>query len=200
MISGLVLAAGLSKRMGSPKQDITLAGKKVLDHVVDSFLSSKVAEVVVVVRPGIAWQRSEKGLKTVVNSRPSTGISGSLRLGLRALGLRSRAVVVGLGDKPAVLPSTIDRLISAYESSGSSMVVPTFRGTRGNPVLFDRGLFPLMLRLRGDSGAKRLMEKSPHEVLEVPVEDEGVLVDLNAPGDIRKLEGILAHRRQSDRV
>jgi molybdenum cofactor cytidylyltransferase len=200
MISGLVLAAGVSKRMGSPKQELKLAGKAMLDHVTDSFLSSGLAEVVVVIRPGISWSRKARRLKVVVNPRPSEGISESLKVGVRALNKRSEAVVVGLGDKPLVRPSTIDMLVSAYESSDSKMVVPTLKGTRGNPVLFDKSLLPELLRLRGDAGAKSIMEDNPRGVLEVPVDDEGVIVDVNTPADKEKVERILARRKSSARV
>jgi molybdenum cofactor cytidylyltransferase len=199
LISAVILAAGLSKRMGSPKQEVLLAGRKVLDYVVDSFLSSKVTEVVVVVRPGLAWRRSARKLKIVLNENPSSGISGSLVVGLGVVHKLSKAVVVGLGDKPLVLPSSINALISEYEASGSKIVIPTYGGTRGNPVLFDRSLFPMLLRLHGDSGAKSVIERYPEKVRELPLADEGIVIDVNTPGDIEGVSRKLRTRSKSAR-
>lgn len=191
MISGLVLAAGLSKRMGRPKQQVMLRGRPMLDYAVRSFLASKAGEVLVVLRPGITWQAPES-VKTVMNSESSSGISSSLRAGLKALGQQSEGVVVGLGDKPAVLASTIDRLILSHESSDAGILVPTFHGTRGNPVLFVRSLYPSLLKLQGDEGARALMERIPASVKEVPVDDEGILLDVNTPADVPTMEEVLA--------
>ncbi len=191
MISGLVLAAGLSRRMGRPKQEILLRGRPMLDYSVSSFLASKAGEVVVVVRPGTGW-RSPPGARVVVNPRPAEGMSASLKVGLRSLDPGTEGVLVGLGDKPALLPSTIDRLISARSESGASILVPTFQGRRGNPVLFDRTLFPRLLRLRGDQGARDFIRRNAAMVEEVPVDDPGVVLDVNVKADVRKMSRVLA--------
>jgi molybdenum cofactor cytidylyltransferase len=187
----LILAAGLSRRMGRPKQQILLRGRPMLDYAVSAFLASRVEEVLVVVRPGARW-RSPAGARVVVNSHPSAGMSSSLRVGLRSLDPRSGGVLVGLGDKPALHASTIDALILARTESHASIVVPTFRGVRGNPVLFDSALFPRLLRLRGDQGAKAFLQRNAAMVLEVAVDDPGVTLDVNVQADVRKMSRLLA--------
>ncbi|MDV3277086.1 MAG: nucleotidyltransferase family protein [Nitrososphaerales archaeon] len=194
MISGIILAAGTSKRMGSPKQDVLLAGRPILEYVVDAFLSSNLAEVVVVVRSGLTWRRSEGKLRVIVNPRYLEGLSESVKLGLGTIDARSQAALIGLGDKPLVLPSTVNRIVSAYEESGSKIVIPVHAGTRGNPILFDRKMFPEILRLHGDEGAKRVVELYEEDVLEVKVEDEGILVDVDTPADLKTAERTLASR------
>ncbi|MDG6900155.1 MAG: nucleotidyltransferase family protein [Nitrososphaerota archaeon] len=198
MFSGLILAAGLSSRMGRPKQQMLLRGRPMLDYAVDAFLSSRVREVLVVVRQGVQW-RCPLGARLVVNPRPSAGISSSLRVGLKSLDPLTEGVLVGLGDKPALQASTIDALILARSKPNASIVVPTFRGSRGNPVLFDRALFPQLQRLRGDQGARAFLQRNASMVLEVAVDDPGVTLDVNVPEDVRRMSRLMA-RLPSDRV
>ena len=170
----------------------------MLDYAVNAFLASMVGEVLVVVRPGVRW-RTPAGARAVVNPRPSAGMSSSLRVGLRSLDPRTEGVLVGLGDKPALQTSTIDALIFARAESHASIVVPTFRGVRGNPVLFDRALFPRLLRLRGDQGAKAFLQRNAATVLEVAVDDPGVTLDVNVQADVRRMSRLLT-RLPSRRV
>lgn len=181
--------------MGVPKQAVKIQGKPMLQRVVDAFLSSRLDEVVVVVRPGLPWKpRPSARLRIVMNPRFEEGISSSVRLGVKATNSESEAVVIGLGDKPLLLPSTIDRIVSTYRRSESKVVVPVLRGVRGNPILFHRSLFPELLRLKGDVGAKAVIKRHSKSVLEVPVEDDGVLVDVDTPRDVRTAEKALAAR------
>jgi molybdenum cofactor cytidylyltransferase len=191
LISGLILAAGLSRRMGRPKQEILFLGRPMLDYAVGSFLASKVGEVVVVLRPGADWH-CPAGARVVLNPRPSAGMSSSLRVGLRNLDERTEGVLVGLGDKPALLTPTIDALIQARRESKADVVVPTFRGVRGNPVFFDKALFPRLLRLRGDQGARELVRKNIASARELAVDDPGVLLDVNVEADVRRMRPLLA--------
>ncbi|MDV3244717.1 MAG: nucleotidyltransferase family protein [Nitrososphaerales archaeon] len=197
MISGLILAAGASRRMGAPKQSMNIAGKPMLQYAVDAFKDSRLGEVVLVVRAGLLWKPAAVGrLRVVFNPHPEEGISSSLRLGLTSINSRSEAVVIGLGDKPLLLPSTIRGLVSAYRESGSRIIIPTYEGMRGNPILLRKTLYGEMLRLRGDTGAKSVIKRHAESVLEVPVTDEGVLVDVNTPADIRAAERLLAARER----
>lgn len=195
MISGLVLAAGASRRMGVPKQVLKIGGKPMLEHVVDAFKDSRLGEVVLVVGPGLPWKPAAGSpLRVVVNPHPEEGISSSVKLGVKSIDSNSEAVVIGLGDKPLLRPSTIRGLVSAYRDSGSKIIIPTYNSIRGNPILFHRSLFREMLRLKGDAGAKSVISRHAELVLEIPVSDEGVSVDVNTPADMRAVERLLAAR------
>lgn len=116
MITGLLLAAGLSKRMGRPKQSVLLAGRTILDLSTEVFLSSCVDEVIAIVdQPHSLKRKNGPRLRYIVNSDPSRGLSSSLKLGLQAVKGGSEAVIVGLGDKPLVLPETVNALVAAYQ-------------------------------------------------------------------------------------
>ncbi len=187
MIAAVVLAAGLSTRMGRPKQTLLLEGEPMLERVLGNVRGSHVDRIVVVL--GAGREEIERKVKfrdetVVVNAGYRLGMSGSLRKGIAAAGPEAEAVLVVLGDQPYVSRATIDKLVDAYKTSKAKVVAPLYQGRRGNPVLFDRSLFPQILRVRGDRGAKSVVERNADDLLEVEVGDEGVLVDIDTPEDI----------------
>lgn len=202
MISSVVLAAGRSTRMGEPKQVMRIRGKPLLRIVLETLRKAKVDETVVVLGPDAGRIMEEVGIKgerVVVNPRQSEGMSSSLRLGLRSLSPDTTAAVVVLGDMPLLSPSTVNRIIDGYLSKGAPVVVPTYRGVRGNPVLFARSVFPEIMKIRGDVGARSVVDSQGGAVLEVPVADEGVMVDIDTQSDYGRVaaRSRRARRRRS---
>jgi molybdenum cofactor cytidylyltransferase len=184
--------------MGEPKQSLLLAGKPILDWSTEAFLSSCVDDVIVIVNiPSLRKRGISRRLRYVVNPDPSRGLSSSLKLGIRSVRKVSEAVVVGLGDKPLVLPETIDALVDAHRRTGARIVVPVCEGKRGNPVLFQRSMFGSILELSGDVGAREVMSKHEDEVSEVPVGDRGILLDIDTPSDLGGALDLLASRERS---
>jgi len=185
LIAAVVLAAGSSSRMGKPKQTLQLEDGPMLEMVLQTLRQTKVGRVVVVLGAHSSvvrgWVKFGKE-KVVVNPRFKEGMSGSIRLGLAEAEEADAAMIV-LGDQPFVSPGTIDRIIDAYVSSRSPVVVPVYHGRRGNPVLFDRSLFPQIRRIRGDVGAKSVVSGNEDKLLQVDVNDEGILVDIDTPSD-----------------
>jgi len=187
LIAAVVLAAGVSSRMGRPKQTLRLNGVPMLERVLGTFRKSSVGKVVVVL--GANAVEVMKRVKfadeaVVVNPKFAEGMSSSLMLGLEHVGPKADAVIIALGDQPFVLPATIDKLVETYEQSGARIIIPTHRGARGHPVLFARSVFPQIARIRGDKGAKSVVQKNATDVLEVEVPDRGVLVDIDTPSDL----------------
>ena len=91
-----------------------------------------------------------------------------------------------LGDMPQVTSSLIDRLIAAFDPEANALVVlPTFAGKRGNPVLWSRRFFPELMALEGDVGARHLIGAYPEVVTEVPVENSAGMVDIDTPDALR---------------
>ena len=190
LIIAIVLAAGLSARMGRPKQTLSVSGKPMLERVLETFRQTKVDVVVVVlganereVRKKVRFEKE----RVIVNSEYAKGMSGSLRLGLAAAGPEADAVIVALADQPFLRAATVDKLIEGQLNSKASIVVPVYNGRRGNPVLFDRTIFPQIMKIRGDVGAKSIVEMNKDLVVEVTVPDEGVLIDLDTPQDYREI-------------
>lgn len=198
-IAALVLAAGRSSRMGGPNKLLAdVGGVPLVARTVDAVLAAQVSSVTVVTgHQGEAVQaalagRAEAGrrLSFVDNPDFAEGLSTSLRAGLAALPREADGVVVCLGDMPRVSAAVIDRLIAAYNPlEGRAVCIPTLQGKQGNPVLWDRAFFPEMAGLTGDAGAKRLIGLHADRVCEVPVDEAGVLFDVDTPDLLAELKG-----------
>jgi molybdenum cofactor cytidylyltransferase len=189
-VSGLILAAGRSSRLGRPKQLLPLAGRPLLAHVLENAAVSALAEVVLVLgheaaRIGAAVD--DLGQRVVVNPDFAAGQSTSLRAGLAALDPAAAAVVVLLGDQPQVGPEVVDALIGAFRAGAGPIVAPRYGGRRGNPILFARALFPELAGVAGDEGARGIVRARAAEVVEVPVGDGPPPPDVDTEEDYAAL-------------
>lgn len=190
MVTAIVLAAGTSSRMGELKPLLRISERPLLAHVLDSVRHSRVGHVVVVLGAEAERVRREVPLDeatVVVNPEYARGMSTSLRAGLHAAPARSEGYLIVLGDQPFVSPATMDALIERGRRDGAKILVPTFRGRRGNPVLVDRSLGAELERVRGDIGCRALFGHHPDELAEVPVEDPGILLDIDTPEQLARV-------------
>jgi molybdenum cofactor cytidylyltransferase len=188
VISAIVLAAGEATRFGRSKQLEPIEGRPLLQRVIDSLARTRVDEAIVVlgafaevIRGAISFGAA----RVVLNSDYAQGMSTSLHAGLRAIRRETDAALFVLGDQPFVAPSTIDALIAAYENDPSAIIVPTYDGRRGNPVLVGRALFPRVMEIRGDVGCRAIFAE--HAVTELAVDDHGVIADIDTAEDIEWL-------------
>jgi molybdenum cofactor cytidylyltransferase len=175
LISGVILAAGRSDRLGRPKQLLPVAGMPLLAHTVRHAVASSLDEVVLVLgheAMRITDAVGEWGQRPVINPDYSSGQSASLRIGLGALDPTTEAVVFLLGDQPQVSPETIDALIRAFRATGGPIVAAEYGDRTGNPVLFGRELFPELARLTGDEGARTLVRERSATLVRVPIAAE----------------------------
>jgi molybdenum cofactor cytidylyltransferase len=189
MIAAVVLAAGMSARMGKPKQTMHLDGVPMLGRVLEVLRRTRVDQTVVVLGAGADKIRSQVKMtkeKVVINPAPRKGMSESLKLGIRSVEREADAVLVVLADQPFLMAKTVDRLIDTYVESHALVVVPVHRGHRGNPVLFDRAVYPQIMKIEGDVGAKSVVEGNKDNLVAVEVDDEGVLTDLDTPSDYER--------------
>ncbi|MFM2043269.1 MAG: hypothetical protein RLY86_1845 [Pseudomonadota bacterium] len=194
-IAALVLAAGLSRRMGRNKLLEHLDGRPLVAHAVAAARSSRAVSVTLVtghqetaVESALAAAGLDTGIAIVHAADHARGLSASLKAGLKSLPPEVDGVVVLLGDMPLVTAGHIDSLIAAFDpAAGRGICVPTNQGRRGNPVLWDRRHIPAMLALSGDAGARSLLSALVAEVGEVAVADDGVLRDVDTPDDLAEL-------------
>jgi molybdenum cofactor cytidylyltransferase len=189
-IVGIILAAGEGSRMGAVKQLLPFKGKTILQGVIDNALTSSLQKVVVIlghradlIEPII----TEKAIQVVISSNYQQGQSSSLKAGLRALPEGTEAVMFILGDQPLVAPETINVLLNSYQKSGAPIVLPVFKGVRGNPVIFSRETFPRLESLYGDCGGRSLFQEYAGKILQVPVDDPYIRFDLDTEEDYRHL-------------
>jgi molybdenum cofactor cytidylyltransferase len=184
-IAAVVLAAGLSSRMGANKLLAEVEGKPMVRHAVEAALASAAGSVVVVTGNNPEAVRQATGspnAQFVDNPDFSKGLSTSLRAGLKALPPDCDGAIVLLGDMPGVSASLMDRLIAAFDpSEDRAICVATRHGKRGNPVLWARRFFPEMQALEGDVGARHLIGQYAELVCEVEAGDDAPLTDIDTP-------------------
>jgi molybdenum cofactor cytidylyltransferase len=157
VIAGIVLAAGQSSRLGRPKQLLPIHGEPLIRHTLRRVLASSLDQVILVVgheADDVRTAVADLPVACVFNPDAAAGQSTSVRAGLAALSPEAEAAVFILGDQPGVDPNVIDTLIASWRESGAPVVVPRYEDRMGNPVLFDRRLFPELAALEGDSGAR----------------------------------------------
>ncbi len=184
-VAALILAAGRSSRMGTNKLLVELDGKSLIAHAVDAALGSRARPIIVVTgheSEAIRIALDDRDLIAVHNPDYGEGLSSSLRTGLAALPPDATGVVVCLGDMPGITHDLINRLIDSFiDTQSNGIIVPAYHGRRGNPVLWARRFFPALGRLTGDTGGKQMIGAEPGAVIECPVDDDGVLNDIDTP-------------------
>ncbi|MEN3974535.1 molybdopterin-binding/glycosyltransferase family 2 protein [Emcibacter sp. SYSU 3D8] len=185
-IAAIVLAAGMSSRMGGRNKLLReIGGAPMIRRTVDAVLASGASPITVVTGRDEAEIRAAlSGLAVSFIHNPdfAAGMAGSLKAGIAAVTADADGAVVALGDMPFVTAHHIDRLIAAYdEDEGRTICVPTHDGKWGNPVLWSRRYFPEMLAITGDKGARELLHTYADKLCEVPMDDEGILRDFDTP-------------------
>jgi molybdenum cofactor cytidylyltransferase len=189
-VGAIILAAGMSKRMGEPKQLLPLGENMLLEQVLDNVRSAAVDEIVLVLGASadtIQQRISTDKVKVVVNDSYQRGMGTSLAAGLTALSPTIKAALVVLADQPFVGPATLDRIVEQYRHSTAQIVIPLYKGFRGNPVLLDRSVFPEVMALGGDVGCRAIFGAHLDGILKVPVEDIGILLDIDNQEDFERL-------------
>lgn len=194
----IVLAAGRSRRFGDENK--LLAALPSPDRATASLLEASLTRFppalfqrrILVVGPGdhdVAEIGRRRGFEIAVNSAPEAGMGRSIAIGVGARPDCDGAMIA-LGDMPFVKPSTVKALAASFiESTGEMAIAPVFNQRRGHPVIFPRACFDALRRLDGDAGARRLFSANDGAaLLALPVDDPGVLQDIDTPDDIAGLK------------
>jgi molybdenum cofactor cytidylyltransferase len=191
-IAALVLAAGRSTRMGEAnKLLMDLHGSPMIARTVSAIAASAATPLVVVTghdADAVAAALKGQRITLVHNPRFAEGMATSLKAGLAALPTDADGVLVCLGDMPAVTAAALGKLIAAFNpTEGRAIIVPTYQGKRGNPVLFARAYVDEMREAEGDVGARALLSQHAEAVYEVET-DAGVLADADTPAAFAALK------------
>ena len=191
---GLVLAAGSASRFGGVKILAPLAGRPLLQHVLDAAVAAGIHQCVVVlgqaaddVERAISWH----GERRVRNPTPEVGLSSSVKLGIATVETEfpeAQAIIVLLADQPTVSPDVIRALIEASRRAQQPIVIPRYEGDGSlNPVLLGRAAWSLVQAVHGDRGLGPIFAARPDLVAEVPV--RGANPDVDTPADLEVLSG-----------
>ncbi len=190
MIVAIVPAAGLSRRMGVQKQLLPFAGTTVIGHIVDELRRSRIDEVCVVVGHEADRLRAAldgRSVRIVVNPDYERGdMLASIRCSLTEMPSTCRAILVALGDQPAIRAELVNAAIDCFSTCGRGIVVPIHAGRRGHPLLIDIRYRHEILTGLDDVGLRGLLTAHAEDVCEWPASNDGVLSDMNYPEDYRR--------------
>ena len=186
-ISGIILAAGLSTRMGEPKQLLPFGNSTIIETVIDNLLGSKLSEVIVVVGHEAEKVRAHiqhKRVKIAFNSAYQEGMLTSAQCGVRSISDSADAFAMTLVDLPLITPNLVNLVIDTYVQTGGGIAVPSYNYRRGHPVIFNRRYATDLLALNEDSGGVRsLFKKYAEDIHYVTVDTDRVLTDIDYRAD-----------------
>ena len=182
MISAILLAAGQSKRMvGENKLTKEIKGIPLIKLSVKNILASSIDELIVVL--GHQKETIEKlinkneKIKFVFNKDFESGIASSIKTGLNNLSEKTEAFFICLGDMPMISPNIYNQLIKSINKK--EIIVPTYKGQQGNPVLFAKSMKEKIINISGDVGAKKILELNKDKILNLEINDQCVTKDFN---------------------
>ena len=181
-IWAIILAAGESKRMGSPKMLLPFNGCTMIENVIANVLDSKIKNIMVVLgadREPIIKLIRTKAVKYCYNENYKDGMLSSVVCGFRNIPIGHSAVLVFQGDQPLITPKAINSVIEVYISSGKGIVIPVYKSKRGHPILIDSKYMNEIQKLNPDDGLRSLALKYSDDVSEVDTDQAGILRDFD---------------------
>jgi molybdenum cofactor cytidylyltransferase len=198
-VGAVILAAGQARRFGSGPDETKLLAHldavPLVRHVANAALASKAGPIVVVT--GHAAEQVERALagldlQFVRNPQFGAGLSQSLKCGLGALPDTVSGAIILLADMPFVSAPLIDRLLAAFENAPTRplAIVPVRAGRRGNPVLLGKSIFAAATAIDGDRGARGLIDSLPDGVIELPIDDAAIAIDIDTPEALEAARGL----------
>ena len=182
MISAILLAAGQSKRMsGENKLTKEIQGTPLIKHSVKNILDSSIDELIIVLgyQKEIIEKLIDKNekIKLVFNQDFEEGIASSIKKGLNNLSEETDFFFLCLGDMPMVNKNIYDHLIEL--KNNKEIIIPTYKNQQGNPILFDKKMKEKLMSIEGDVGAKKVLEPNKDKILNVPINDLGIVLDFD---------------------
>src|SRR5215469_8860376 len=187
MISAVLLAAGKSERMGKFKQLLPIAGKTFVETCADNLLASKADEVIVVTgynQAAVCRALAAKPLRIVNNPDFDAGMGSSIKRGVESVSAGARAIMIALADQPLIGPDVLNQVISEYEDSASLIVIPTYLGRRGHPILLDSSLKGDVLSMDPQVGLRQITRLYEGQIRYLEVSNSSVLTDFDLPADL----------------
>ena len=196
--AGIVLAAGMSSRFGRPKQLMELGGKTVLEWTLSACLDSRLESIYLIL--GYAYKEIKETipemikhprLNILVNPNYKKGQSTSLQTGILEIRDTHPSAMFILGDQPFIDSKTINHLLACFWASEKNICVPFSQKKRGNPVIFNALFYDKINSIRGDMGARGIIENHPEHILRVPVVRPSFFHDIDTRKDFEKAQSLI---------
>lgn len=190
--AAVILAAGESSRIGRNKLALPLGNQSVLEHAISNFLIESVDEIIVVTGkyPHLHTNISP-GVRLVHNPDYVQGMGSSVKLGLKSLVLKPDAVFISPADIPLIKRETIEKMINAFTEQ--SIVIPTYQGKKGHPVLLGKAHIEQCLQEQKEKVLYEVIVKNSDRIVYLPLEDEGILMDIDTMEDYERLVKHINH-------
>jgi molybdenum cofactor cytidylyltransferase len=190
MISAIILAAGQSKRMGQPKMLLPWGKSTVIEHVITTFLSAGIEDLIVVTggtREQVEKVSRQYPIRIVHNRDFAAGeMLSSIQCALRIIPQQAQAALIGLGDQPQIQARTVHLVCQEYRHSRFDLIVPSFHMRRGHPWMVARPLWIELLELKPPESPRDFLNRHADEIHYVSVDTESVLADLDTPEDYQQ--------------
>ncbi len=183
MLTGIILASGLSRRMGSDKLLLPVDGIAIVARVMQAADASVLDDIVLVYQnPAVRNLGERYRVRPVYNPDAAQGQSASIRAGVGAAP-RAQTYMFLTGDQPFITAGIIDLLIAAWRTNPGDIIVPVYGGRRGSPVIFPAALQPELLALTGDTGGRAVLDTIPNMVRCVNMPDAHAGIDIDTPAE-----------------
>ena len=188
MISAIVLAAGQSKRMGGDNKLIKKYNKKYLiNHIIGTLIKSKVNKIIVV----LGFQKikvrkitvKNKKIIFIFNKNYKSGMAGSIKAGLKRISKRSIGFLIVQADMPLISKKIINSLCYAIKNNNKEIVAPIYKRNMGNPIGFKSSMTKILNKTKGDSGAKKMINRNKKNLSLIKVNSKSIFKDFNTQGD-----------------
>lgn len=198
MIAGVILAAGMSKRLGQTKQLLKIDGKYLLERVVDTATNSTLSKIYLVlgwhyeqILNSIPQLKHNPKVRILYNPDYARGIGSSVRCGLTAARQKYDHVMFLVADQPFLSARLIETMIEKYVQSDRQICIPLCQGQKGNPTIFGANYFDQLLQISGDKGGREIIANNSQGVLYVPVKDPEELFDIDTRTDLEFLSPLV---------
>lgn len=190
MVSIIILAAGESKRFGSPKQLAKIGSQTLIERLINTLKKTKAEEIIVVL--GAHKEKIQevlpKDIKICINKNYQLGQTSSLKAGLNCINERCEYFMVLPVDSAVISPETINLIINKFKDQKFMIGIPIYQGKRGHPPIYKSNIKNQILKLKDDEPLYKINQKFAAQTLEISVDDPGILSNINTPEDLKKIQ------------
>jgi len=188
MITGILLAAGESKRIPTENKLIKkFKGKPLINHILSSLIKSNINKIIVVL--GFEHLQVKKKLlkskkiKLVINKDYKKGMATSIKAGLKKILKNNKGFLIVQGDMPKINKTIVNKIILSINNSDKEIFLPRFKNKIGNPIGFKQSMIKKIFRVRGDMGAKNIIKKNSNKIKFININSKSILINFNNKRD-----------------